>query len=173
MAGDDCSGPAKTTCGIGLACVRGKCLTIVAVNQTCDEVTTTCVEGSVCVRPMRGANGTCTLAVRTAGDACSIDAIGMPSCNVAVGLFCDQSGHCAGITFAPPGSPCGIADAGTSVTSCTDGADCIAGMCIARLPPGAVCTAGMAPFCSADTSCVATGGSKTGNCLYLNSSNCH
>jgi hypothetical protein len=166
--GESCDGTTGATCAIGLTCTaKGACATLVGSGAACDAANV-CISGFDCVRASAdaGAGGTCQASVATLGAACDRNSIGAPRCDGALSLYCDGTGHCASVTFAAAGSPCGAADGGTSDVLCTNGAACVSGSCVASLAPGDSCT-GMSPYCGFNTNCVA------GTCQYTNAANCH
>jgi hypothetical protein len=177
-AAQACGGTTGANCDVDLNCHSGKCATYVAKGGACDDAHV-CLAGYSCVgdagAPADAAvSGTCQLNGTAVGTPCTVGgSAGLPGCQPEQGFYCDGTGKCANITNANPGSPCGLADGGTSDVACTSG-ECVAGNCVAYLAPGAPCTTNKKPNCSYGLQCVATtDGGTAGNCLPINSANCH
>jgi hypothetical protein len=176
--GQPCGGSTGAECDVGFACSHGACAQYVGKNAACDD-SHVCLYGYGCVGDGgatgdAGVTGTCLLSGTAVGTACSTGgAGGLPGCVSDQGYYCDGTGHCAAITNSNAGSPCGLADGGTSYTACTS-SECVAGSCVAYPTAGAPCTVGKKPNCTYGTVCVATtDGGTAGNCLLPNSANCH
>jgi hypothetical protein len=164
-AGDSCAS-ASVTCERGLTCgSKHKCVKVVDVGATCDlGVTTACVAGSDCVVGDGGTtSGTCMASGTAAGAACNPKGIGAPRCDGAAGFFC-SSGQCAAITYGATGAMCGVM--GMADDQCTDGDECVAGTCTARIAEGKACTVATNPSCLGSV-CVAGDGGTGGTCTAI------
>jgi hypothetical protein len=176
--GMGCGYATGVTCPRGMTCsgTTSTCVTTVGVGSTCDlGVTTACVAGANCVVAASGdLTGTCQAAGAAVGTPCNSNAVGTPGCWNAAGVFCDNTSHCAAITYAAPSAACGEPGSHASDAVCSMGT-CVSGSCVGDSPADGLCTAGGAPACAQGTVCVVSAdggaaGGAPGTCTTLASS---
>lgn len=129
-AGGAC-GMGSEVCNPGLYCdyQAHVCTALVASGGACMG-SEQCQWPFVCAAsPMGGNSGTCQPGAAS-GAACG----GPSGVQCAPTLQCDQTMHCAGITFVQPGQACGT----TGLTQCEVG-QCINGKCPTVIPDGQAC----------------------------------
>jgi hypothetical protein len=136
-------------CEPGLECSSaGRCVVPGAAGTTC-SATQPCRYGFFCEA------GSCAATAANAGDTCNADLLS--SCNVLKGIYCNGTGICANIGFAPNGDPCGLV--ASKFVTCAKG-ECIypndtaiEGVCKALAADGATCND--TTFCELPAVCVA------------------
>jgi hypothetical protein len=177
MQGDSCA--QLTSCGPTLTCARDMlvCTTVAAQGQACGAGEP-CGTGLSCIAPGGvGTAGTCQTAGVQVGAACDGSLKTGPSCDNALGLYCDgKTKQCAQTAYATGETACGYSvDAGTLV-ECTAGS-CENGACAARATDNGACVvsdggaATPSAGCLPPARCVATSGTS-GTCQVVTASNC-
>ncbi|MBV9948672.1 MAG: hypothetical protein JOZ69_17625 [Myxococcales bacterium] len=180
--GDSCA--ALASCGQTLTCTTDTlvCTVPAAQGEPCGPGQP-CGASLSCVAPGgAGTAGTCQPAGTMPGVPCDGNLKTGPSCDNALGLFCDGvTKQCAQATYASGGQPCGYSvDAGTLV-NCTSGT-CVGsdptahqlGQCMARaaddgpcvVPDGGAATPSAG--CLPAARCIAA----TGTCQVIAASSC-
>jgi hypothetical protein len=146
--GDSCA--LLTSCGQTLTCTTDTlvCTSLAGQGQACGAGQP-CGAGLSCVAPGgTGTPGTCQQSLTLAGSACDGSLKLGPSCEGAIGLYCDGlTKQCALTTYASAGQPCGYdSTAGTNI-QCTggtcEGSDPSVkqlGVCAARAPDDGPCS---------------------------------
>lgn len=175
--GDSCA--VTGNCGRDLVCTRDTsvCVVPVGLNGACGrgapcEPTLGCV-GATTLRM-----GTCQARASTVGAACDPLERTAPSCESALGLYCDAtSGTCKDVGFATTGQTCGATATGEVV--CTGGASCQrpsgsrTGTCVAPAADGAPCDPTNGPDCLSPARCITTSSGASGTCKLPDATACH
>jgi hypothetical protein len=128
-------------CASDQACLPGdggtSCIHIPAAGETCDATEDHLCRRAFCVGALDGGTGVCR-GFSQRGEPCGTGIDG-PFC--IADTYCDDTLHCAGLTPAGYGAPCGINDAGV-FNRCTGYGQCdyaSTGLCVPPAPDGALC----------------------------------
>ncbi len=172
-AGEGCDLATGVTCAAGLQCTNATCVKVSGLAGTCDMgLTTVCVGGTSCVVAQAGGtSGTCQASGAAVGAMCDPNAVGVPNCFGAAGLFCDATSHCAAIGYGASGAMCGAPNTHVSNNECLEG-DCVSGSCVGKVASGGMCQLNGSPTCVEQSVCVVSGGGVAGTCTTTDNMGC-
>lgn len=171
--GDSCA--QLTTCGPSLACTSDnqQCVAYALSGAACGAGQP-CGTGLTCVAPGgTGTPGTCQQAGTQIGATCATSTKNGPTCDGALGLFCDpQTQQCVADLYAGSGQPCGYSPDAGNYTLCTTGA-CVSSQCIGRAMDNGACVVPDAGGSATDTGCIPPARCIGGTCQTVSATNCH
>jgi hypothetical protein len=143
-------------CASDQICLRGdgglRCVDVPGAGETCDSTDDYFCRASLCSVGPGGGTGVCQ-PLAELGEPCQLTPPG-PLCD-GPDIYCDKTSHCAPVTAAGYGEPCGVDDAGAFRT-CTGYGQCdynATGLCVSPAPDGALCDNSQGLVCQPPAEC--------------------
>ena len=177
-AGDSCA--ELTTCGQGLACYKGTCVSYTTMPDQPCSATQPCGALLQCVIAKDADGGVCKTTRETVDAACDPTLTTAAGCNQDLGYYCAPKSAgppiadtCQLIATTSAGMPCGRVSGVTTVCAqgtCVKQAGDAGSLCVARAADNGSCNTITGPDCLAPARCTGTllDGGTSGKCTLPN-----